>query len=77
MSFGSENPISRSGGEDGQADDWLGFARAQTVEQLCRTWLPILCGRIAGARAGLLLLQEPDGYSGPRFQDSGLSCALS
>ncbi len=65
MSVGSENPISRSAGEDGQADDWLGFAQAQTAEQLCRTWLPVLCGMIAGARTGLLLLQDPDGSYAP------------
>jgi hypothetical protein len=40
---------------------WLALARAETAEALCRAWLATLCGMIPGVRAGLLLLQDPDG----------------
>lgn len=43
------------------ADPWAALGAADTAEQLCQAWLFLLTRRIAQARAGLLLLRDPDG----------------
>lgn len=47
------------------ADFWQALAQARTAEQLCQSWLPILCGMVQGARSGLLLLQSNEGSYAP------------
>jgi len=42
-------------------DPWLALARAATAEQLCRSWLEVLCRSLVDADAALLLLAQPDG----------------
>lgn len=44
---------------------WKALALARTAEQLCRAWLPILCGMLPGLRSGLLLLEDVDGSYAP------------
>jgi hypothetical protein len=46
-------------------DPWLALARAQTAAELCRAWLPIMCGMVGSARAGLLLLEDAAGSYSP------------
>ncbi len=46
-------------------DHWLALAQARTAEQLCRAWLPILCGMLQRVHTGLLLLQDVDGSYAP------------
>lgn len=41
-------------------DYWRALATARTAEQLCRAWLPILCGMVPGTHAGLLLFKDSD-----------------
>ncbi|MDP2433477.1 MAG: HlyD family efflux transporter periplasmic adaptor subunit [Pseudomonadota bacterium] len=44
---------------------WQALARARNAEQLCRAWLPILCGMVQRAQSGLLLLQDSHGSFAP------------
>jgi len=46
-------------------DPWLALSRAGTAEQLCRSWLEVLCRSLVNAEAGLLLLAQPDGAFAP------------
>lgn len=46
-------------------DPWAALGAADTAEQLCRAWLFLLCRRIGQARAGMLLMREPDGSFAP------------
>jgi hypothetical protein len=46
-------------------DPWLALAQASTAEQLCRSWLEVLCRSLVNAEAGLLLLAQPDGAFAP------------
>lgn len=62
MNAPNEHPIAAPVSED---ELWLAFARAGTTEQLCRSWIGILCGMVSGARAGLVLLQDIDGSYAP------------
>jgi len=51
--------------EAGAVDRWLALAQARTAEQLCKSWLPILCGMLQRVHSGLLLLQDADGSFTP------------
>ncbi len=46
-------------------DSWLALGAAETVDQLCTAWLRVLCESLVGARAGLVLLVQPDGSYAP------------
>src|SRR6218665_1956725 len=44
---------------------WSSLAGAASAEQLCESWLEILCGTVASVQTGLLLLQDADGSYAP------------
>ncbi|MCP5374473.1 MAG: HlyD family efflux transporter periplasmic adaptor subunit [Hyphomicrobiales bacterium] len=44
---------------------WAAFANAQQSDEFCAAWLSLQCGAVAGARAGLLLLQDNGGAFAP------------
>jgi len=46
-------------------DAWSQLAQARTAEQLCRAWLPVLCGMLTRPHSALLLLQDTDGSYAP------------
>ncbi|MBL8472929.1 MAG: HlyD family efflux transporter periplasmic adaptor subunit [Rhodocyclaceae bacterium] len=39
-------------------DDWQRISAARDAAEFCRAWLALQCGRLAGARAALLLLES-------------------
>jgi hypothetical protein len=45
------------------SDHWGAFTAAASDEAFCLSWLALQCGRIPGARAGLLLLRDRAGQS--------------
>jgi RND family efflux transporter MFP subunit len=45
------------------SDHWAAFTAAPSDEAFCLSWLALQCGRIPGARAGLLLLRDRAGRS--------------
>ena len=47
------------------ADAWRVLAQAETAEQLYAAWLAVLCRALSDARAGLVLLAQPDGSFAP------------
>lgn len=46
-------------------DGWLALADAQTVEELCAAWLAVLVQPLLHARAGVVLVLQPDGSYAP------------
>ena len=51
--------------EPARIDPWSALAQAHTAEQLCRSWLGVLCCSLLDARAGLLLIAQADGAYAP------------
>jgi multidrug efflux pump subunit AcrA (membrane-fusion protein) len=51
--------------EPAERDSWLGLADAQTVEALCLAWLTVLVRSLVRARAGVVLMLQPDGSYAP------------
>ncbi len=51
--------------EAARIDPWSALAQALTAEQLCRSWLEVLCCSLLDARAGLLLIAQADGAFAP------------
>jgi multidrug resistance efflux pump len=47
------------------ADAWAALARARTGDQLAQAWLAVLCHALLQARAGLVLMAQPDGAYAP------------
>lgn len=47
------------------ADPWQALARARTGDQLAQAWLGVLCRALLHARAGLVLMAQPDGAYAP------------
>ncbi|MFG6489082.1 efflux RND transporter periplasmic adaptor subunit [Roseateles sp. BYS78W] len=47
------------------ADAWQALARATTGDQLAQAWLGVLCHALLHARAGLVLMAQPDGAYAP------------
>lgn len=47
------------------ADAWQALARARTGDQLAQAWLAVLCQALLQARAGLVLMAQPDGAYAP------------
>lgn len=47
------------------ADAWQALARARTGDQLAQAWLTVLCQALLQARAGLVLMAQPDGAFAP------------
>lgn len=60
MSQITEDPDTRN-----DADAWRVLAQAETAEQLFAAWLAVLCRALCNARAGLVLLAQPDGSFAP------------
>jgi len=50
---------------DARADAWQALARARTGDQLAQAWLAVLCHALLQARAGLVLMAQPDGAFAP------------
>jgi len=48
-----------------RGDAWRVLAQAETAQQLYTAWLDVLCHALADARAGLVLLAQPDGSYAP------------
>ena len=46
-------------------DPWQALARARTGDQLAQAWLAVLCQALLQARAGLVLMAQPDGAYAP------------
>ena len=46
-------------------DRWAGLAEASTVDALCAAWLAVLVESLVRARAGVVLLLQPDGSYAP------------
>lgn len=44
-----------------EAAAWAAFGSAASAEQLCRSWLAVLCQMVPGVQVGLLLLQDAEG----------------
>lgn len=47
------------------ADAWSALARARTGDQLAQAWLAVLCHALLRARAGMVLMAQPDGAFAP------------
>jgi multidrug efflux pump subunit AcrA (membrane-fusion protein) len=47
------------------AEAWRALAQAETAGQLFDAWLAVLCRALSNARAGLVLLAQPDGSFAP------------
>ena len=63
MSVLPHAPLSNEAPAGGQA--WFGLAGAASSEQLCAAWLQQLCQSLLNARAGTVLLAQPDGSFAP------------
>jgi multidrug resistance efflux pump len=50
---------------DTRAEAWQALARARTGDQLAQAWLGVLCQALLQARAGLVLMAQPDGAYAP------------
>lgn len=61
----AEEPTGQASARTTADEYWQTLAQARTAEQLCRAWLPILCGMLPGLQAGLLLLEDADGSYAP------------
>lgn len=61
----NEHPPAESPGQPQLEAHWLALARAGNAVELCAAWLPLICGMVPGARAGLLLLEDVDGSYAP------------
>ncbi|MBI3350155.1 MAG: hypothetical protein HY020_23455, partial [Burkholderiales bacterium] len=46
-------------------DAWAALAQARTGDQLAQAWLIVLCRALLQARAGLVLMAQPDGAYAP------------
>jgi len=65
MQSPNQDPGFHATGERLSDEHWMALAHAGTMLDLCRAWLPIACGMVAGAQAGLLLLEDAEGSYSP------------
>ncbi|SER78835.1 Multidrug efflux pump subunit AcrA (membrane-fusion protein) [Azotobacter beijerinckii] len=42
---------------------WEAFVTSKTAEERCRTWLALVCGRVLGAEAAAVLIENPSNHT--------------
>ena len=59
IASGGTSSLEKHSNPTGEATDWDAFVASNTAEGRCRAWLALVCGQVAGARTGIVLIEHP------------------